>query len=55
MSGCSGNVLRVSIRSLAGTAIELSSFDSISNSAERVVSKSDAVITSLLLDISNKK
>jgi len=39
VSGCSGNVLRVSNNSLAGTAIVLLSVDSISIFAESVVSQ----------------
>ena len=55
VKGCSGNVFKVSISSLAGTAKEPVSAESILISALRVVSKSDAVIFKRFSETSNKK
>jgi hypothetical protein len=54
VSGCSANVFRVSRSSFAGNAITPESFESTSNSALMVVSKSEAISFKLDSFKSNK-
>ena len=55
VKGCSENVLRISVKSFAETAILSMEVDSTSISLVIVDSRSDELIVSLFLSTSNKK